>query len=51
MDDLEKYIEKRKKDSVEYARDFDANYNEFKIGFLLKLARIEAGMTQPQEIW
>jgi len=32
MDDLEKYIEKRKKLSPEFANDFETGYNEFKKG-------------------
>jgi HTH-type transcriptional regulator/antitoxin HipB len=46
MDDLERYIEKRKKNSSEFAKDFEAGYNDFKIGILLKQARIESGLTQ-----
>lgn len=46
MDDLEKYIEKRKKSSPEFAKDFESGYKDFKIGLLLKQARLEAGLTQ-----
>jgi HTH-type transcriptional regulator/antitoxin HipB len=48
MDDLDKYIEKRKKQSPQFAKDFDKGYEQFKIGVLLKQARIEAGFTQEQ---
>lgn len=48
MNDLEKYIEKRKNLSPEFAGDFETGYNEFKIGVLLKKARIEAGLTQDE---
>lgn len=48
MDDLDKYIEKRKKKSPEFARTFDQGYEQFKIGVLLKQARKEAGLTQEQ---
>ena len=48
MDDLEKYIEKRKKSSPEFAKDFEAGYNEFKIELLRNQARIEAGLTQEE---
>lgn len=48
MDDLEKYIEKRKKGSPEFAENFEAGYNDFKIGLLLKQARVEAGFTQEE---
>ncbi len=42
MSDLEKYIQKRKKTD----KDFDQGYKEFKIGEMLRLARVEAGLTQ-----
>jgi HTH-type transcriptional regulator/antitoxin HipB len=48
MDDLERYIAKRKKSSPEFAKDFEAGYNEFKVGLLLKQARLEAGLTQEE---
>jgi len=48
MDDLDKYVEKRKKRSVNFAKNFGRGYDQFKIGFLLKQARIEAGLTQEQ---
>ena len=48
MDDLDKYIEKRKKKSANFAEDFDKGYEQFKIGVLLKQARLEAGFTQEQ---
>jgi len=48
MDDLDKYIEKRKKLSPKFAKSFDKGYEQFKIGILLKQARIEAGLTQEQ---
>ena len=48
MDDLEKYIEKRKKSSTEFAKDFEAGYSDFKIGILLKQARLESGLTQEE---
>ncbi|NIR48497.1 transcriptional regulator, partial [candidate division KSB1 bacterium] len=34
MDDLENYIEKRKKQSGEFARSFESGYEHFKIGVL-----------------
>ncbi|MCP5047287.1 MAG: helix-turn-helix domain-containing protein [bacterium] len=46
MDDLEKYIEKRKKSNPEFATDFETGNNDFKIGLVLKQARMEAGLTQ-----
>ncbi len=48
MDDLDKYIETRKKRSSKFAKDFDKGYEQFKIGILLKQARLEAGLTQEQ---
>ncbi len=46
MDDLERYIEKRKKRSPAFARSFERGYHDFKIGAILKLAREESGLTQ-----
>ena len=46
MSDLSKYIEKRKKDDADFAKDFDSGYEEFKIGEMLKQARVEVGLTQ-----
>ena len=48
MDGLDRYIEKRKKKSTQFAKNFDKGYEQFKIGVLLKQARIEAGYTQEQ---
>jgi len=48
MDDLEKYIAKRKKRSPEFARTFESGYENFRIGFLLRQAREEMGMTQEE---
>ena len=48
MDDLEKYIEKRKKRSRVFADGFETGYEEFKIGLMLRTAREEAGLTQDE---
>ncbi len=48
MSDLKKYIDKRKKDDVDFAKNFDAGYEEFKIGEMLKQARVEVGLTQEE---
>ena len=48
MDDLEKYITKRKKKSQEFAKDFETGYQDFKIGVTLKQAREKAGITQEE---
>jgi HTH-type transcriptional regulator/antitoxin HipB len=46
MSDLQKYIKKRKSHDPDFARDYDAGYEQFKIGAILKQAREEAGFTQ-----
>jgi len=48
MDDLDKYIEKRKKKNPDFGKNFDEGYEQFKIGVLLRQARLEAGLTQEQ---
>lgn len=48
MSDLKKYIDKRKKNDVAFAKDFDSGYEEFKIGEMLKQARVEVGLTQEE---
>ena len=44
--DLNKYIQKRKTLDVEFAKDYEAGYEDFKIGVQLRQLRKEAGMTQ-----
>ncbi len=46
MDDLEKYISRRKKKSLKFAKGFESGYQDFKIGVMLKQARENAGITQ-----
>ncbi|ADG93189.1 transcriptional regulator, XRE family [Arcobacter nitrofigilis DSM 7299] len=46
MSDLQKYIEKRKNLDKNFAENFDKGYEEFKIGEILKQARVDTGMTQ-----
>ena len=46
MSDLQKYIDKRKKNDKEFEKNFDIGYEEFKIGEILKQARLEKGLTQ-----
>lgn len=48
MNDLDEYIDKRKKKAPEFAHGFEEGYKEFKIGVLLKQARQQAGLTQEQ---
>ncbi len=45
-DDLEKFIEKRKRTDPRFAKNFESGYQEFKIGVLLRQAREQAGVTQ-----
>jgi ribosome-binding protein aMBF1 (putative translation factor) len=45
-DDVEKYIERRKRTDPAFARNFEAGYEEFKIGVMLRQAREQAGVTQ-----
>jgi HTH-type transcriptional regulator/antitoxin HipB len=47
-DDVDRYIEKRKKLDKAFAKGFDAGYEEFKIGYLLKNARRSSGITQDE---
>ena len=48
MDDLNKYISKRKSQSKTFAQTFELGYKEKKIGAILKLAREDSGMTQDE---
>lgn len=48
MDDLDRYLVRRKKIDPEFARDYAAGYEKFKIGVLMKQARVEAGLTQTE---
>jgi len=48
MDDLEKHIERFKKKYPKHAHDFDDGYEDFKIGVILKMTRIETGLTQEE---
>jgi len=46
--DLQKYISKRKKRDPEFAEDYEIGYEQFKLGVLLREARIKAGLTQEE---
>ncbi len=46
MSDLKKYINKRKASNPDFADGFDEGYENFRIGVMLKQARLEAGLTQ-----
>lgn len=48
MSDIQTYISKRKDIDTEFAENFDSGYEQFKIGALLKQARLEAGITQEE---
>lgn len=48
MSDLKKYIEKRKATNPEFAEGFEEGYENFRIGVMLKQARLEAGLTQDE---
>lgn len=48
MSDLQKYIKNRKDRDPKFAAGFDAGYEQFKIGVMLKIAREEAGLTQEE---
>ena len=48
MDDLDRYIEKRKKLDPEFAEGYDEGYQNFKIGVLLQLSREQAKLTQEE---
>jgi DNA-binding XRE family transcriptional regulator len=48
MDDLNKYISKRKQNDPEFVINFDDGYENFKIGVLLKQLREDTGLTQEE---
>ncbi len=48
MSDLKKYVNERKERDAAFAKDFDTGYEQFKIGVMLKQARLEAGITQQE---
>jgi len=48
MDDLEKYISKRKAKDKKFAEGFEEGYENYKIGVLLKQTREKAGITQEE---
>lgn len=48
MKNLQTYIKERKDRDPEFADGYEAGYQDFKIGAMLKAARKEAGMTQEQ---
>jgi len=48
MSDLQKYKNKRIAEDPEFWKDYGEKFETFKLGVLLKQARVEAGMTQEQ---
>jgi DNA-binding XRE family transcriptional regulator len=48
MSDLQDYVSNRTAHDLEFAGYFEAGYNEFKIGVILRQAREAAGLTQEQ---
>ncbi|PKL15137.1 MAG: transcriptional regulator [Spirochaetae bacterium HGW-Spirochaetae-6] len=48
MDDLEKYINKRKQKSKELNDSYEEGYQQFKIGVLIQEARKQSGFTQEE---
>lgn len=48
MSDLQKYKNKRANQNPNFWKDYDERFETFKLGVLLKQARLEAGMTQEE---
>ena len=48
MSDFKKYKKKRKKEDPEFWAGYDERFEAFKLGILLKQARLDAGLTQEQ---
>ena len=48
MSDLQKYKNKRMSEDPEFWSNYGERFETFKLGVLLKNARVEAGMTQEQ---
>ena len=48
MSDLQKYKAKRMQKKPDFWNDYEKRFDIFKLGVLLKQARVEAGMTQEQ---
>ena len=46
MGDVEQYIQKRKKRSPEFEKDFESGYRAFEFSVMLRQAREHAGVTQ-----
>jgi ribosome-binding protein aMBF1 (putative translation factor) len=48
MSDLKRYIKERKVKDIVFAAGFDAGYEQFRIGVVLRQAREKAGLTQEE---
>ena len=48
MSDLKKYVEKRMQADPEFAKGYVFGYENFRIGEVLKQARLERGLTQEE---
>jgi len=48
MSDLKKYVEKRMQTDPDFAKGYVSGYENFKIGEVLKHARLERGLTQEE---
>ena len=48
MSDLRKYVAGRKKTDMKFAEGYDAGYERFKVGEMLRRARETAGLTQEE---
>ena len=48
MSEVKRYTKERKARDLAFAEDFDAGYEQFKIGVMLKAAREQAGLTQEE---
>ncbi len=48
MSDLQKYKNKRMAQDPEFWKNYEEKFETFKLGVLLKQARVDAGMTQEQ---
>lgn len=48
MSELKRYIKKRKGKDAVFAAGFDAGYEQFKVGVVLRQAREKAGLTQEE---
>ena len=48
MSDLKRYIKERKVKDIVFSDGFDAGYEQFRIGVVLRQAREKAGLTQEE---